>query len=106
MDGPAVMEPADLVTAETNFQRDEQEQPSSMDAICPAEGSADQDVTRGLGRWVTCFIAFPEIGMESRQLNVIIRILDVNLELKPRWPGHSVCVFLFSVCVKILQFSL
>ena len=43
------MEPADLVAAETNFQRDEQEQPSSMDAICPAEDSADQDVTSGLG---------------------------------------------------------
>ena len=48
-DSPAVMEPADLVAAETNFQRDEQEQPSSMDAICPAEDSADQDVTSGLG---------------------------------------------------------
>ena len=43
------MEPADLVAAETNFQRDDQEQSSSTDVNSPAEDSADQDVTGGLG---------------------------------------------------------
>ena len=61
------MEPADLVATETNFQRDDQEQPSSMDAICPAEDSEDQDVTRGLGWLETCFTAFPKIRMKFRQ---------------------------------------